>query len=138
MVNHFENLKMVGGCLCGAIRYEVLESPTKVANCHCSMCRKHSGAAYLTYLATVPKGFSLIKGELAIFRSSDQAIRCHCGNCGSPLTFKFDSHPDVVWITAGSLDDPNLIIPSENWFINSKLDWVELDHSIHSWPEASG
>ena len=129
---------MLGGCLCGAIRYEVLESPTTVANCHCSMCRKHSGAAYLTYIAIVRGGFSLIKGELAIFRSSDQAIRCHCGTCGSPVTFEFDADPDVVWITAGSLDDPNLIIPSENWYINSKLDWIELDHSIHGWPEGPG
>jgi len=102
------------------------------------MCRKHSGAAYLTYIAIVRGGFSLIKGELAIFRSSDQAIRCHCGTCGSPVTFEFDADPDVVWITAGSLDDPNLIIPSENWYINSKLDWIELDHSIHGWPEGPG
>ena len=35
-----------GGCLCGAVRYRAISSPIRGVICHCSMCRKHSGAPY--------------------------------------------------------------------------------------------
>ncbi len=37
-------MKLTGGCHCGAIRYEVEGEPLTHALCHCSDCRRHSGA----------------------------------------------------------------------------------------------
>lgn len=39
-------MKILRGCLCGAIRYEVDVPLTDVGNCHCSMCRRFHGAAF--------------------------------------------------------------------------------------------
>ena len=37
-----------GGCLCGDVRFTV-DWPSKwIAHCHCSMCRRAHGAAYVT------------------------------------------------------------------------------------------
>ena len=38
--------EMTGSCLCGGIRYVVHGPLGPVVHCHCSMCRKATGAAY--------------------------------------------------------------------------------------------
>lgn len=99
------------------------------------MCRKHSGAAFLTYFA-VPNGSLQMEGTAPVeFRSSAEAIRTHCGTCGSPLTFIFNSDPCHIWIALGSLDDPNILQPQENWFVNDKVAWVTIDHSLAGYAE---
>lgn len=127
---------MQGGCLCGSFRYHLKGKPTISVNCHCGMCRRQSGASFLTYVAVDQTSFYIETGNLVRYRSSEQAIRTHCGTCGSPLTFTFDSDPGTVWITAGSLDDPNVCPPSENWFIHDKLTWTKLDDQIKAWAGA--
>ncbi|MDE3010829.1 MAG: GFA family protein [Pseudomonadota bacterium] len=125
-----------GGCLCGAVRYEAAGASLKVANCHCSMCRRHSGAAFLTY-AAFPKDSICFSGKtLAGHRSSKEAVRSHCANCGSPVTFVFDSDPETIWVTVGTLDFPDMIKPTENWYVADKLAWVALDDTLPQWQGA--
>ena len=126
----------MGGCLCGAIRYSISAEPKVSVNCHCSMCRRHSGAAFLSYLAVDRGAFRIEQGELVDYRSSADAVRSHCGSCGSPLTFVFDAEPESVWVTIGTLDDPDAIAPIENWFVNEKVEWTKLDARLKSWPGA--
>jgi len=40
-----------GGCSCGAVRYRVGMPPLWVAHCHCSMCRRAQGAAFVTWIS---------------------------------------------------------------------------------------
>ena len=124
-----------GGCLCGQVRYHLEEIPSRAVNCHCSMCRKHSGAAFLTYFV-VPNGSLQMEGTAPVeFQSSAEAVRTHCGACGSPLTFIFNSDLGHIWITLGSLDYSNILQPQENWFVNDKVAWVTIDHSLASYTE---
>jgi hypothetical protein len=37
-----------GSCLCGVIKWQTGEAPRSVHHCHCSMCRKWTGAAFAT------------------------------------------------------------------------------------------
>ena len=71
---------------------------------------------------------------LVAFRSSPEALRSHCGTCGCPLTFTFDADPDHTWITIGSFDNPSLIAPAENWFVQDKVDWVMIDPALRNFP----
>jgi hypothetical protein len=119
-----------GGCLCGSVRYQTKGKSSKVANCHCTLCRRHSGAAYLTYAAYPRDRVQFVTGNPIDYRSSAHAVRGHCAVCGSPLTFVFDSDAETIWLTAGSLDDPNAIEPTEQWYVGDKLNWVELDHRL--------
>lgn len=127
---------MQGGCLCGALRYRFEGNPKSAVNCHCSMCRRHSGAAFLSYIAVDRRDFALESGALKGYRSSDDAVRSHCAECGSPLTFVFDSDPDSVWVTVGSLDEPNDVPPTEDWFVNDKVHWIPRDEALKAWPGA--
>src|SRR5262245_1350168 len=40
-----------GGCLCGAVRFTVTLPTLFCGHCHCSMCRRNHGAAYVTWIA---------------------------------------------------------------------------------------
>jgi hypothetical protein len=125
-----------GGCLCGAVRYETQGKSLKVVNCHCAMCRRHSGAAFLTYVAFPSDRVRFTKGSLAQYRSSAHALRAHCARCGSPLTFVSETDRATVWLTAGSLDDPNAVQPTEHWYVASKVPWVRLDDDLPQCPGA--
>ncbi|GJE08228.1 MULTISPECIES: GFA family protein [Methylobacterium] len=125
---------MTGGCLCGALRYRISGAPKRAVNCHCSMCRRHSGAAFLSYVAVERTAFEFQSGHPTPFRSSDGAIRSHCGACGSPLTFVFDADPGSVWVTVGSLDQPHDVPPTEDWFVADKIGWVLRDGTLKAWP----
>lgn len=37
---------LTGGCLCGAVRYQLSEKLGPIVYCHCFQCRKASGSAF--------------------------------------------------------------------------------------------
>lgn len=125
---------MDGQCLCGGVRYSVVGDPTRAVSCHCSMCRRHSGAAFLTYVSFPSTAFHIAQGSVVEYRSSPGARRSHCATCGSPLTFVADAEPETTWVTLGTLDDPSVAQPNENWFVDEKVAWIHLDESVRSWP----
>lgn len=126
---------VTGGYFCGALRYRI-DQVDQIANCHCSMCRRHSGAAFLTY-AAFPRDKVVFTAEVPkLYRSSPEAARGHCPICGSPLTFTFDADPDTLWIAVGSLADAGQLAPREHWYVADKLPWVTLDDGLKQWPGA--
>jgi hypothetical protein len=127
---------LTGGCLCGAVRYEARGTSRKIVNCHCSMCRRHSGAAFLTYAAYPTDSFHFTKGRPGEYRSSPDVVRTHCTVCGSPLTYVSDTDPHTVWLTVGSFDDPNVVQPTENWYVADKLHWLRIDDALPKCPGA--
>lgn len=110
-----------GACLCGAVRYEITGELQQVAHCHCGMCRRHSGAAFLTYAACQSADLRFFGASPMLYRSSEGAQRGHCQACGSPLSFVFDATPNVVWLTLGSFDQPERVVPREHWFADQML-----------------
>ncbi|MBT3333336.1 MAG: GFA family protein [Rhodospirillaceae bacterium] len=70
---------MTGGCLCGAIRYEVSQEPMVTSHCHCRQCRRGSGAPFMTWMTLAPDGFDYTLGTPAIYRSSPGIQRTFCG-----------------------------------------------------------
>ena len=95
-----------GSCLCGALRYRFALPPLWVAHCHCTMCRRAQGAAFVTWLGTDAGRFELIgnAGCLRIYRSSPEATRSFCGRCGTPLFFESTRWPGELHITLGSVE----------------------------------
>ncbi len=113
-----------GGCFCGAIRYEFESGDYPVANCHCSMCRKTSGAAFVTW-AVVPKDvFTYTSGSPTELQSSETGTRYFCGKCGTPVVCVNTQHPEIVDITVGSLDQPQDFAPTVESFEDSRLPWI--------------
>lgn len=76
-----------GQCMCGAVRFAASEVPDTFGACHCEMCRRWTGSAFLGL--TVPVASVKWSGEDSIARlqSSDWAERAWCVRCGSPLYY---------------------------------------------------
>src|SRR3954468_16771742 len=92
-----------GGCACGAIRYRLLSAPFDTGWCHCTICRRVSGAPASVF-STVPAGdFLVIAGEeeIGAIRLTAFGRRRFCTRCGTPLTIEVDHQPDTIDFTVG-------------------------------------
>ena len=92
-----------GSCLCGAVKFEITGPLRPVIACHCLQCRKQTGT-YMSATATKDEYFRLTEQRgLKWYRSSPEARRGFCGECGSVLFWKGDGR-DYTAIAAGSID----------------------------------
>ena len=120
-----------GGCLCGAVRYQLAAAPREVWFCHCGQCRKAQGSAFVASVPVPRSDFSLLKGSEALkaFRASPQKSRWFCGLCGSPLYSEVDGG-NSLRIRAGSLDEPVHLVPQGHIFVADKAAWEELHDDL--------
>jgi len=121
-----------GGCLCGRIRYRASGSPDWVGHCHCRLCQRHSGAAFLTYVFFRDAGRVLWDGaKRIVYRSSPEVERGFCPKCGSSLSFARPGRGEMS-VLAGTLDDPNAVAPSMHIFAESRCNWLMLGDGLPS------
>jgi hypothetical protein len=132
-----------GGCLCGAVRYQVEGALRHVLICHCVECRRwHGNAAASTaagrdrLVLTEQRGLRWIASP----NSDAHARRGFCGECGSSLFWDAPGR-DYVAIAAGSLDGDSGVRAAAHWYVSQKGDWYDLpDDGLprHAKGQASG
>jgi len=115
-----------GSCLCGAISYSVTGDPARFMHCHCSRCRKSSGAGHSSNLF-VNKASISWKGDTASIKSykipdAERFTRTFCSRCGGPLPREI-ADMQMVFIPAGTLDDEPNIKPQARIFTASAASW---------------
>jgi hypothetical protein len=100
------------------------------------MCQRATGGLFAA-LAGAPKSeFAWTKGEPAFFASSNVAKRAYCRDCGTPLSFSYDMPEARMYVTIGSLDDPNAAPIVKQYGVESKLGWVRFCEDVDG--EATG
>ena len=115
---------MRGECLCGQIKFELLGACPRLYQCHCSLCRKQSGA--LSNCATIvsAQDFRWLAGEEHIGSwVKDSGFRsdfCRC--CGSPLPNPLRDTP-YFWVPAGLLDADGPLEIAAQLCVASKAAW---------------
>jgi hypothetical protein len=117
---------IVGGCLCGAVRYRLTERPYNSGLCHCETCRRTASAPVLPYAGIAKTAFAITQGEPVAYRSSARVIRSFCGTCGSPLTYDNLDKPEVIDIMTCTLDEPEAFPPTEHVWMSEKLAWEHV------------
>jgi hypothetical protein len=116
--------RLEGGCLCGKVRYAISGPPRVVSYCHCSMCRRATGAALAAW-ATVARANVAVSGELQWYDSSTHGRRAFCPACGSPVLATSTHYAKYYDITVGTLDDPAMVPPARHVFAAYRLPWLE-------------
>jgi hypothetical protein len=119
-----------GGCLCGRVRYRVAGAPRAGAICHCVSCRKASGAQSVAWLTFPSSNLSFVSGEPAKYRSSAEVSRTFCGGCGTTLTYQHDGDPDLIDVTATSLDAPEEFPPTRHVWLEDKIAWESVTDGL--------
>lgn len=119
-----EHFPLTGGCLCGAIRFESVHPPTQGYFCHCKNCQKAYGGLFSATVRVPGSGFKFTTGDPKYYKATIFAKRSFCAECGSPMPFFYEGHPDV-WIKIGTLDHP------EDWPMTKDASWGPSEH-IHT------
>ena len=121
----------LGTCLCGTVRYELDGPFTMMMHCHCSMCRKHHGAPFATFVAAAHSGFRWLRGEDAVaeYTSSTQGVRSHCRSCGSVAPMLLPE-AGLAIAPAGNLDGDLGLRPQAHMFVASKAGWHAITDSL--------
>jgi len=130
-----------GGCLCGAVRFEVGEpaaregeSPSAGAFelCHCTRCRKASGSAFAAGLAVPSDALRWTRGrdrvvhyEAPVLERPPAYERWFCRHCGAPVP-PLRSRGPWTEIPAGSLDDDPGRRPERHIFAAHAPPWLPL------------
>lgn len=122
-----------GSCLCGSVAYEISGNIGVFQYCHCSRCRKFTGSAHSANLFVKPEQFRWLKGEDSVGTfepdESKYFTTAFCRRCGSSLPWTIKTGKTVV-VTAGTLDDPPDIKPSQNIYCGSRAAWYVAASSL--------
>ncbi len=131
-----ENRMLTGRCECGAVRYRVRGPLRDVLNCHCGQCRRTHGhfAAY-TRAPQDTLEFEEDRG-LRWYRSSPEARRGFCSECGASLFFDRLSS-DGIAIAAGTLDPPTGLKTARHVFVADAGDYYSIDDDLEKLPGLS-
>ncbi len=114
-----------GSCLCGAVSFEVRGGLRPVIACHCLQCRKQTGT-YMSATACADTDLVFTRQDgLKWFRSSAEAQRGFCKECGSVLFWKADGS-DTTSISAGAIDGPTHAPLEGHIFCDSAGDYYEI------------
>ena len=133
--------KHSGGCLCGAVRYEIHSELAGVACCHCSKCRLFHGHTAAYALTTVDDLKFIEDRGLKWFRSladeTPNVYRGFCSDCGSSL-FWDPRGEDRIAVAAGSLAEPTGLKMLGHSWISQKGDYYELNDDLVKYVEGWG
>ncbi|TKT76757.1 GFA family protein [Aquamicrobium sp. LC103] len=111
---------ITGGCLCGSVRYRCDEPYRYAVHCHCSMCRKSSGAAFMTWVCLPREAFRLTAGTPRPRRSSATAQRAFCPDCGAQIYMDYRGS-GTIDVSVGTLDDAGSVTALDNIWVEERL-----------------
>ena len=130
-------VKYAGKCQCGAVGYEAKSEPSFVIHCECLDCKKSSGAGHATWAAfeTAAVQFSgVMSRHSTIADRGGTTTREFCPTCGGRMALSYSSLSGHVLVAAGTLDDPDSIIPSLVLYNKRHTVWDHVAASLATYP----
>lgn len=125
-----------GSCLCGNVEFCVADKFIYAGYCHCSLCRKASGASGTAIGGISKEHFAITKGQehVTSFSRSKETVSCFCAHCGSTL-YGIKPSTELVHVRYGALNDSPALLPQAHMHVSSKADWYEISDSLPQFSE---
>jgi hypothetical protein len=124
------NRMLMGECMCGDVRYRVEDSFRYALNCHCSRCRKATGAAFKSFGGIERRKFNVVEGRDSIWIfGSENAHDARCKRCGSFL-YSAVRNGQYVHVCLGTLVDEPSIRPTAHIYVGSKASWYTIHDDL--------
>jgi len=119
-----------GGCLCGTLRYESRQKALETGYCHCTICRKSTGAPLVAFASFPIESFIYTKGMPTIYQSSPTGTREFCNKCGTQICHREIATPETVDVNSGTLDDLSLVAPEFHIYTKDSVQWLEVNDQL--------
>jgi hypothetical protein len=121
---------LAGKCLCGSIEYEVKDEFVYALNCHCSNCRRATGAAFKSFAGLPRDKLRVLRGADALLIYGDESTHdARCGRCGSFL-YSIVREGSYAHVTLGTLMDGPSLKPTAHIFVGSKAPWFTITDDL--------
>ena len=133
LVGGREFMTITGGCLCGAVRYSSTSKPVTARTCWCRLCQ-YLAAGSATVNVCFSRADVTITGQLSDYPSTaDSGNRMHrrfCPTCGTPMFSEAEARPHLIFIRAGTLDDPEIGKPLASIWTKSAPSWACVSETL--------
>ncbi|MFC3032742.1 GFA family protein [Pseudoalteromonas fenneropenaei] len=120
--------QVTGGCLCGAVQFEINGAVSSFHLCYCNRCRHNTGSAHAANIFAKPEALRWLKGEEKIQRfelpQAKSFAKQFCRECGAPVPYINRSGAFLV-IPAGSIDTPFDFASDDRIFVAEQAKWTE-------------
>jgi len=128
-----------GGCLCGAVRFELTERPQHAGYCHCTRCQRRTGTAASPQARIDGRTLRILSGEdhIKAWRHPDGGFeKLFCRECGSHLFSRDPDDPTQMSVRLGAFDGDPGIRPMWRTFVNYAAAWEPIpDDGLERYPE---
>jgi hypothetical protein len=116
-------------CLCGDVKLEAALPSKWVAHCHCTLCRRAHGAAFVTWVGMEAARCSIsdVSQRLRWYESSPGAERGFCGHCGSMIFFRSPRWPGELHIALALFTTPVDQAPQVHVHWDNHVPWARID-----------
>lgn len=133
---------LVGGCHCGAVRYQINPTTSKLFVCHCTGCQKQSSSAFGMSLIVPSVDVALTQGELKQWTRTTDSGNVQdtflCGTCGSRIWHGNKDKEDSIKVRAGTLDESVDLAQGTHIWTDSKLPGVAIPEGVTSFAQNPG
>jgi hypothetical protein len=124
-----------GGCLCGAIRYQTEAEPITTRFCWCRVCQFFAAGNAAVSVCFPTAGMSIVGHPRDYASVADSGNRMHrrfCPICGTHMFSEAESRPHLIFVRAGTLDDPEVAKPAATIWTAKAPSWACIDGSLPS------
>lgn len=130
---------LTGGCLCGAVRFEITEPLVSASYCHCTRCQRRTGTAASAQARVAPGSLLVVSGSEHVREwqpDGDGWPKAYCAICGGALWSRSPEDPDVASVRLGTFDRDPGIRPRYRQFVAYAAAWEPIpDDGLPRYPE---
>ncbi len=123
-----------GACSCKAIRYKLTEDPMFTHVCHCSICKRHTGTAFVTHIFIEAEYITLEQGQVEAVDAQTEGGGDHlvyrCPDCQSALYSHYGGNHKIALVKGGTLDDPGSVTPGAHLWVEAKVPWIDIPPNV--------
>ena len=119
---------ITGGCLCGAVRYEVTAPFVSAGYCHCTRCQRRTGTSASASARVAPGSLRITSGEelVAAWAPPEGFLKCFCTACGGALWSRDPGDAETISVRLGTVDLEPGIRPQYRQFVAYAARWEPI------------
>ncbi len=128
--------KIKGRCLCGSVEYSIADNLIYAGYCHCSQCRRWTGAPFSASGGVTESDFEVLNGadKLICYKKGEGSLSHFCGSCSSLVYGEVHSY-NMIYVMLGTLDESPSLKPQWHVYTNYKVDWYEIADDLPQYEE---